>query len=81
MTSRPALSEPLASATDRPGTSSLRMVPVAVPVAMVAPVGLASVRMKVSSGSIAESSVTVTTMSMLVTFAAKVSVWAVVIAV
>ena len=56
------------------GSSSSLMVPVAVPVAMVAPVGLPRVTVKVSSGSSSVSSVVWTEMVFESSSAAKVSV-------
>ena len=56
------------------GSSSSLMVPVAVPVAMVAPVGLPRVTVKVSSGSSSVSSVVWTEMVLESSSAAKVSV-------
>ena len=57
-----------------PTTSSLRMVPLAAPVAMVAPVGLLSVTVKASSSSTTVSPLTWTVIVWLLSPAAKVTV-------
>ena len=56
------------------GTSSLRMVPLAAPLTMVAPLGLLRVTVKPSSGSTRVSPLTCTVMVWLLSPAAKVTV-------